>query len=66
MENSFIKDLVQFDKEHDLLDAQNECQEQLKEVKRINSLKKKEDDSIDLWLNNYGIHDAHKSLVYSW
>lgn len=66
MENSFIKDLVQFDKEHDLLDAQKERQEQLKEVKRLNNLKKKEDESIDLWLNDYGIKEAHKSLVYSW
>ena len=47
-------DLIQFYKEQDLLDAQQESKEQLKEVERLNDLKKKEGEVIDQWLK--GVH----------
>ena len=43
-------DLIQFYKEQDLLDAQKESKEQLKEVKRLNDLKKREEEVINQWL----------------
>ena len=43
-------DLIKFYKEHDLLDAQQERKELLKEVKRLNDLKKREEEVINQWL----------------
>ena len=43
-------DLIQFYKEQYLLDAQEESKEQLKEVKRLNDLKKREEEAINQWL----------------
>ena len=55
-------DLIQFYKEQDLLDAQEESKEQLKEVKRLNDLKKKEGEVINQWLKGVQPDDIIRPL----
>lgn len=55
-------DLIQFYKEQDLLDAQQESKEQIKEVKRLNDLKKKEDEAINQWLKGVQPDDIVRPL----
>ena len=55
-------DLIQFYKEQYLLDAQEESKEQLKEVKRLNDLKKKENEVINQWLKGVQPDDVIRPL----
>jgi len=55
-------DLIQFYKEQDLLDAQQESKEQLDEVKRLNNLNKKEDEVINQWLKGVQPDDVVRPL----
>jgi hypothetical protein len=55
-------DLIQFYKEQDLLDAQQESKKQLEEVKRLNNLKKKEDEAINQWLKGVQPDDVVRPL----
>ena len=54
MTKTDIQELKDFYKEHDLLDSKKESESLLSEAKRLNNLKKKRDEAIDFWCNNWG------------
>jgi hypothetical protein len=54
MENNTLptdKELIDFYREQDYIDSKRESEELLKEAKRLNALKKAQDEVIDRWVN---------------
>jgi len=55
-------DLIQFYKEQELLEDQKASKELLEEVKRLNDLKKKEDEVFNQWLKGVQPDDVVRPL----